>query len=91
METTLHSILKKAKKYIEDSIADKKIPTFTKKPIIGGNPAIENRTIEKYKASILFDLANKVKSAKSLFCFKTNLFRNRVVKKIDQTERLEIV
>jgi hypothetical protein len=47
----------------------KKILILTRKPIIGGSPAKDNKTTLKNKAKILLDLLNKFKSVKSLFCF----------------------
>jgi hypothetical protein len=54
---------------MDASIETKKIPILTKKPIIGGRPATDNRTVLKNKAKMLLDLLNEFKSAKSLFCF----------------------
>jgi len=58
-------------KYIDDSIDAKNTPIFTRKPIIGGNPATESNTVAKKIARVLFDLLSKTKSVKSLFCFCT--------------------
>lgn len=80
-----------ATKYIEDSIIAKKIPILTKKPIIGGNPATDKRTILKDKANILFDLFKEYKSVKSLFCFLTYLCFNCNIKKIDQVHKPAII
>ena len=51
-------------------IKTKKIPNFVKKPINGGIPPIENKTINKFKANILFVLFNNIKS----LIFLENLF-----------------
>ena len=66
---TLHKILTIPTKYIDASMETKNIPNLTKKPTIGGKPAIDNKTVAKKSAKILLDLLNKTKSAKSLFCF----------------------
>lgn len=58
-----------ATKYIDASIDAKKIPIFTKNPIIGGIPAIDNKTVLKNKANTLLALLKEFKSVKSLFCF----------------------
>ena len=69
MDKTLHNIIIIEDKYIEDSIATKKTPILTKNPMKGGNPAIDNKTIEKINAATLLDLFNKDKSDKSLLFF----------------------
>ena len=80
-----------ATKYIDASIETKKIPILTKNPIIGGRPAIDNKTVLKNKAKILLDLFNEFKSAKSLFCFLVYLYFNCSTKKIDQIHRLATI
>jgi hypothetical protein len=81
-------MLATAIKYIDASIETKKIPILTKKPIIGGRPAIDNKTVLKNKARILLDLLNEFKSVKSLFCFFVYLCFNCSTKKMDQVYRL---
>ena len=61
---------------------------FAKKPTIGGTPAIEKSAVIKIIANILFDLANKTKSAKSLFCFFSLVFFRRKNIKTDQMKTL---
>ena len=84
---TLHSILTIATKYIDASIDAKKIPILTKNPIIGGSPAMENKTVLKNNARILLDLLNRLKYAKSLFCFLVYVCLNCSIKKIDQIHK----
>ena len=66
---TLQRILANATKYIEDSIATRNIPAFARKPIKGGTPAIEKKTIQKINAKVLFDASKSDKSPKSLLDF----------------------
>ena len=84
---TLHKMLIIATKYIDASMEAKKIPILTKNPIMGGSPAIENKTVLKNKAKILLDLLNKLKSVKSLFCFLVYLYLNCNIKKMDQIHK----
>ena len=84
-------MLTTATKYIDASIDTKNIPIFTKNPIIGGRPAIDNKTVLKNKAKILLDLFNEFKSAKSLFCFLMYLCFNCNTKKIDQINKPAII
>ena len=84
-------MLTTATKYMVASIDTKKMLILTKKPTIGGNPAIDNKTTLKNKAKILLDLLNKFKSAKSLFCFLMYLYFNRNNKKIDQIHKPAII
>ena len=76
---------------MDASIETKKIPILTKKPIIGGRPATDNRTVLKNKAKMLLDLLNEFKSAKSLFCFFVYLYFNCNTKKIDHIYRLTTI
>lgn len=69
---------------MDASIDAKKIPTFTKNPIIGGIPAIDSKTVLKNKAKTLLALLKEFKSAKSLFCFLLYLYFNCNTKNIDQ-------
>ena len=80
-----------ATKYIETSIAVKKILILTRKPIIGGRPAIDSNTVLKNKAIILLDLFNRLKSARSLFCFFIYLYRNGNTRKIDDIHKPAII
>jgi len=72
---------------MEASIDVKKILILTKKPIIGGSPAIENNTVLNKKAKILFDLLNEFKSVNSLFCFLIYLYLSCNNKKMDQRHK----
>ena len=58
-----------ATKNIEDSITLEKIFIFVKKPIKGGKPAIENKTVVNIKANNLLDFISDAKSDRSLFVF----------------------
>jgi len=80
-----------ARKYIKASTETKKTLILTKKPIIGGSPEIDNKTILKNNAKILLDLFNKFKSAKSLFCFFMYLYFNRNNKRIDHIDNPAII
>jgi len=73
---------------MDASIEAKKILILTKKPIIGGSPAIENKTVLNKKAKILLDLLSKFKSVNSLFCFFVYWCFSGNNKKIDQTHKL---
>jgi len=76
---------------MDASTKAKKIPILTKNPIIGGMPAMDNKTVLKNKAKILLDLLSEFKSAKSLFCFLVYLYFNCNAKKIDQIHKLATI
>jgi hypothetical protein len=76
---------------MEASIAARKIPIFTKNPIIGGIPAIDSKTVLKNKANTLLALLKEFKSAKSLFCFLQYLCFNCNTKKMDHVHNPAIM
>ena len=59
-------MLRIATKYIDASIETKKIPILTKKPTIGGKPAIDSKTVLKNKAKILNTNLGEIERVTSL-------------------------
>ena len=80
-----------ATKYIDDSMAERKIPAFARKPIKGGTPAMDNIIVANMTAIILLDLKSAEKSAKVLLDVETYLCLRFSKTRKDHKLKLDII